>query len=331
DSTGKLGNTITVAKGASLQTIADAINAQTQTNESAALNTTSWTLTSNATITVSDASGSLLSVTLTAPGPHTLQEIAGTLTQGTLTGSVVQDGTASRLRLTDSRGLPLTVSISGGGVSGSTMSLEQTLDMTQTKRIEASVVPEGSGYRLRIRQTKGSEAYASSTLDAQSKNLLSDIGLQRASTGTASNMSVRADIQAAPEKISRGSMQWNSDVGRYYLSEGDNSAALEMSRVMNAKTDINTAGSIYAGKYGFAEYAASTLSMVAQESGSSKSQMSYQTSLNASLDFQNTSFSGVNLDEEISSMMDFQQAYSASAKVISVLQDMLETLNSMIR
>lgn len=330
DSTGKLGNTITVAKGASLQTIADAINAQTSTNESAALSNTSWTLTSPATVTVSDASGSLMTVTLPA-GTHTLAELAGTLTQGSVTGSVIQDGSSSRLRLTDSRGLPLTVSIAGGTISGSSMSLSQTLEMTQTQRIEASVVPEGSGFRLRIRQTLGGEVYASSTLDAQNKNLLSDLGLEHSATGTASDLSVRTDIQTAPEKISRGVMQWNADVNRYYLSEGDNTSALEMAQVMNSKANMDSAGSIYAGKYSFAEYASATISVVAQASNSSKNQLEYQTTLNASLDFQNASYSGVNLDEEISSMMDFQQAYSASAKVITVLQEMLETLNSMIR
>lgn len=330
DSTGKVGNTISVARGASLQTIADAINAQSRTNESAALANTSWTLTTAATITVSDASGSLLTVTL-PPGTHTMAELAGKLTQSTVTGSMVQDGASSRLRLTDSRGEPLSVSISGGTIAGSSMSLSQTLDMTPTQRVEAAVVPEGSGYRLRIRQTQGGEVYASSSLDIQGKNLLSDIGLERAATGTAGNLSVRSDIQTAPEKISRGTMQWNADTNRYYLSEGDSTIALALGQTMKAKTSMDTAGSIYAGKYSFSEYAAATIGVVAEQSSSSKSEMSYQTSLNASLDFQNTSYSGVNLDEEISSMMDFQQAYSASAKVITVLQEMLETLTSMIR
>lgn len=330
DSTGKIGNTISVARGASLQTIADAINAQSRTNESAALANTSWTLTTAATITVSDASGSLLTVTL-PPGTHTMAELAGKLTQSTVTGSMVQDGASSRLRLTDSRGEPLSVSISGGTIAGSSMSLSQTLDMTPTQRVEAAVVPEGSGYRLRIRQTQGGEVYASSSLDIQGKNLLSDIGLERAATGTAGNLSVRSDIQTAPEKISRGTMQWNADTNRYYLSEGDSTIALALGQTMKAKTSMDTAGSIYAGKYSFSEYAAATIGVVAEQSSSSKSEMSYQKSLNASLDFQNTSYSGVNLDEEISSMMDFQQAYSASAKVITVLQEMLETLTSMIR
>ncbi|MCR6631160.1 MAG: flagellar hook-associated protein FlgK [Magnetospirillum sp.] len=330
DTSGKLGNTISLPKGASLQQIADAINKQTQTNESAALSSTSWSLGTAATITVADGSGSLFTLNL-GPGNHTLEEIAGKLTQGSVTAQVVQDGGASRLRLSDSRGEALSVTITGGTITGSTMDLNQTLEMKQTQRIEAAVVPEGSGYRLRIRQTTGDTLYSSSTLDALGKNLLSDLGLERAATGSAGSTSVRSDIMTAPEKISRGSVQWNADTNRYYISEGDNTIAQAMSDVMTQKSSMDTAGSIYAGKYNFAEYASATVGVVAQASSASQSQMDYQTTLNASLDFQNASFSGVNLDEEISAMMDFQQAYSASAKVISTLQDMLETLTSMIR
>lgn len=333
DTTGKLGNSMSFAKGTSLQQIADSINAQSRTTESVELSATSWTLTSDAVVTVADSSGALYSVTLSGSPPtsHSLAEIAGKLTQGTVTASVVQDGAGSRLRLVDARGYPLTVSISGGTLSSSPLSLGQTLDMTQTQRVEASVVPEGSGYRLRLRQTTGDTLYMVSTEDGKGQNLMSDLGLQRAATGAAGDLGVRTDIRTAPEKMSRGSVQWNADTQKYYLSEGDNSTTLELANALNSKVSMHTAGSIYAGQYSLAEYAASTIAVVSQASNTSTTQMDYQTSLNASLDFQNTSYSGVNLDEEISSMMDYQQAYSAAAKVITTLQDMLETLTSMIR
>jgi flagellar hook-associated protein 1 FlgK len=331
DTTGKVGNTMTFAKGATLDQIAATINAQTRTNESAALSSTSWNLTSDATVTVSDPSGSLYSVNLTSPGVHTLSELAGRLTQGTVTAQVVQDGNTARLRLSDSRGQPLTVDITGGAISGSSLSLGQTLDMTQTQRIQAAVVPEGSGYRLRIRQTAGDTLYSSSTLDPQNTNLQSDLGLEKAATGMAGTISVRSDITTAPEKISRGTVQWNADTSRYYISEGDNTTVLAMASAMSAKNNMAGAGGIAAGRYSFSEYGAAAIGVVAQSSSNSKSQMTYQSSLNASLEFQNSSYSGVNLDEEISSMMDYQQAYSAAAKVITTLQDMLETLTSMIR
>lgn len=330
DTTGKLGNSITLPKGSTLEQIAAAINAQSRTTESAALTNTSWNLTTPATISVSNPSGAVFSVTLPA-GNHSLSEIAGMLTQGTITGQVVQEGGYSHLRLNDSTGQPLSVSINGGNISGSSLSLGQTLDMQQQQRVQASVIPEGSGYRLRLRQTAGEPLYLASSWDAQNTNLVSELGMEKAATGTAGGLSVRKDLQTAPEKISRGTMQWNADSGKYYLSEGDNSIITKMSDAMNAKNSIETAGSIYGGKYSFAEYGAATISTISQKVDDSKQANDYQVNLNASLEFQNSSYSGVNLDEEIMAMMSFQQAYSASAKVITTLQDMMETLTSMIR
>ena len=43
------------------------------------------------------------------------------------------------------------------------------------------------------------------------------------------------------------------------------------------------------------------------------------------------SSSGVNLDEELANIVIFQNAYSASARVITTSQNMFEMLSSMLR
>ncbi|OJX79599.1 flagellar hook-associated protein FlgK [Magnetospirillum sp. 64-120] len=329
DESGQLGPTISIPSGSSLEKIADYINRFSRTTDSTLLSAaqTSFTLTSAATITVSNGSGSATTATV-GPGAVTLQEIAGKLTQGSVIGSVVQDGAGYRLRLSSTQGQELTVSFSGGATS--TGSLETALNMEKMQLVSAAVVPEGSGQRLRLVQAENKELFLSSTLDVNSNNLLTDLGMSPASTRTAGNLSVRDDLMAGPEKLSRGQMQWNADLAGYYISEGDNTAALALADAMNAKRAMNSAGGIYSGNYTLSEYGAATISLVASDAGHSASQLEYQKALNESLDFQNTSFSGVNLDEEVSSMIDYQQAYSATAKVITVLQEMLETLTSMI-
>ena len=330
DGTGQLGETMQVPAGSSLQDIADSINKSTRTTESALLSSTGGlTLTTAATITVSNGNGTASSTSV-GPGSVSLEEIAGKLTSGSVVGSVVQDGDGYRLRLHSTAGQELTVSISGGGLSNGS-SLDSTLNMSKQNRIHAAVIPEGSGTRLRIVDAQSEEIYVSSDLDTRSQNLLSDIGLERAATRSAGTLAVRSDLMTAPEKMSRGVMQWNSDLGRYYVSEGDNTTALDLAATMTDKRAIGTAGGLYAGHYSFSEYAAASISLVASNASHSADQYSYQKNLNEALDFQNTSFSGVNLDEEVSSMVDYQQAYSASAKVITTLQDMMETLTSMIR
>ncbi|MGE5504097.1 MAG: flagellar hook-associated protein FlgK [Actinomycetota bacterium] len=331
DATGQIGNQISINAGSSLSDIATAINAATRTNESVLLASPNFTTTTATTFTVSDPTGTVLVNKTIAAGNLSLAQIAGTLTSGSVTAQVVKEDTGYRLRLFDSSGKALTVDVAGGTISGTTTTLGSTLTMAQTQRVNATVIPEGSGYRLRIKDSQDRELFIGANQDALGTSLLTDLGLHPAATRMASFMNVRADIQTAPTKISRGAMQWNADLGQYYLSQGDNTVAQQMADAMNAKVSMRTAGSIYSGQYTFSEYASATISMVAADSDHSKQQIDYQTTLKQALDFQYTSQSGVNLDEEVSNMISFQQSYSAAAKVISTLQQMLEELVNIVR
>lgn len=329
DGTGQLGPNMSIPAGSSLEDIADIINSYGRTTESAPLSLaqTTFTLTSAATISVTNTSGQVSTATV-GPGAVTMEEIAGKLTSGTVVGSVIQDGDGYRLRLHSTAGAELTVSITGGAMASG--SLEASLGMNKVERVSASVIPEGSGYRLRVVQAENKEVFLSSTLDISNNNLLTELEMKPAATRTAGTISVRADLMSGPEKMGRGAVQWNADLNGYYISEGDNSTALAMADAMGNKRAMQSAGGLYAGNYSLSEYGAATISLVTRDAEHSSKQLEYQTALSQSLDFQNTSFSGVNLDEEVSAMIDFQQAYSATAKVITVLQEMLETLTAMI-
>lgn len=328
DGTGQIGNSLTIAAGSTLQDIADQINDYTQTTESALLGAKSWTTTSAVTITVSDANSTVTTATIAA-GTVTLANIAAQLSTSTCSAAMVRDGSDYRLRVFDTRGVPLTVTFSGGAIGAS--NLGTTLNMTRQHRISASVVPEGSGYRLRLIQGDDKEMFVASDLTASNTSVLTELGLQHGASRIAGQLDLRTDIQSAPEKISRGKMQWNSDLSEYFLSEGDNTVALELAETMGVKNAMESAGAISAGRYSFAQYASSSVSLISSMASHSKDLHTYQKTLNESLDSQYTSYSGVNIDEEVAKMIDFQQAYSASARVISAIQQMLEELVNTIR
>ncbi|MDO8605316.1 MAG: flagellar hook-associated protein FlgK [Phaeospirillum sp.] len=336
DPSGQIGNTINISAGSSLSSIATTINNQTQTNESSILSSTSLALTSNATITISDSSGTITGfpLSLVAGATTDLNTIAAAIdgVSGSVQAKVVQNGPNSfQLRVWDSRGQPLTVDVSGGAIGTNT--LGSYLGMKQTHLIQASVVPDGSGYRLRIRQSSDKELYVGATPDSQTPpgSIITDLGLHASAARTAGAISVRRDIQGSPSLIARGAMQYNTDLDKYSLSEGDNTTTMAIAKAMETKTVMASAGDIYSGSYNFAEYAAASISVVSTNAAHSKEQQTYQASLGQSLNTQYTSFSGVNLDEEVANMINFQQAYSASAKVIATLQQMLDTLVNIIR
>lgn len=329
DDSGQLGNEIIIPANSSLDDIAALVNARTRTNESALQTQASFTTTSAFTMSVAASGGTITTINIAA-GTVSLHDIAGQLSGSGLTASVIQEGSNYRLRVTDINSQELTVTASGGQISSS-MDLASKLNMSQTERVKASVVPEGSGYRLRIVHGQGKELFAATDPDGSGTSILSDIGLKRGVTTAAATLDVHSAIKIAPERISRGAVQWNADTSRYYISEGDNTTALAMANKMTGKLDIESGGGIYAGRYSLSEYSASSIGLAAKTMSHSKQAFEYQKTLNESLDFQYSSLSGVNLDEEVANMINFQQAYSASAKVITVLQEMLETLVNIVR
>lgn len=333
DSSGKIGNSVSVLAGSTLYDIAAKINAQTQTIESAALSATGFTTTAAADITFSDANGTVAQINLPA-GASSIQAIAAAInaTGTSAKAAAVQEGPNTyRLRVWDTRGVPLSFTVTGGTIGAGNLSSH--LGLQQSQLINASVVPEGSGYRLRIRQTGDRELFLGATPDTLTPagSFITDLSMHTASTRSAHIIDVRTDIQGSPAKVSRGAVQYNADLGKYYLSEGDNTTALALGAAMSTKVQMSTAGSLYAGSYTFAEHAAASIAQVSTEAAHSKDRLDYQTTLGQALNSQYSSTSGVNLDEEVANMINFQQAYSASAKVISTLQDMLEVLVNIVK
>ena len=333
DPTGKIGNTISMAAGSSLYDIAAKINAQTQTNESATLSSSSLTTTSSTNIGITDANGTVSQISIGA-GAMTLKDIADAINaQGSSAkAAAVQEGpNAYRLRVWDDRGVPLNIDVTGGTIGVSDM--KSYLGLQQSQLAQAAVIPEGSGYRLRIRQTSDRELFLGATPDTLTPagSFITELNMHTASSRKSGTLEVRTDIQGSPAKVSRGAMQYNTDLGKYFLSEGDNTTALALGAAMSGKTQMATAGSLYAGAYSFAEHAAASIAQVSTDAAHSKDQQDYQTTLGQALNSQYTSTSGVNLDEEVANMINFQQAYSASAKVISTLQEMLDVLVNIVK
>lgn len=336
DPSGQIGNAINIPAGATLATIAATINTQTQTNESSVVATAALTMSSNATITIADANGNIsgFPLALTAATIDNLNDIAAAINGvgGSVLAKVVQNAPNSfQLRVWDSRGVPLTITASGGTIGSG--DLNSYLGMRQSNLVQASVIPDGSGFRLRVREASDKELFVGATPDSQTPpgSIITDLGLHASSARTAGGLSIRTDLQGSPSLLARGTVQYNSDLDKYYLSEGDNTSSMALSAAMAANNQMASAGNIYAGSYSFAEYAAASISVVSTNSAHAEEQRTYQTTLGQALNNQYSSLSGVNLDEEVANMINFQQAYSASAKVISTLQQMLDTLVNIIR
>jgi flagellar hook-associated protein 1 FlgK len=149
------------------------------------------------------------------------------------------------------------------------------------------------------------------------------------SAGTAETLSVRADLRVQPDKLSRGTVQWDANrslTGAYLVSSGDESSVRALATAVGEGTAFAASGELPQVTTGFADYAGMIIAHTAAETASSRSDTARQEELVATLTHKSDSLRGVNLDQELADLMLYEQAYSAAARVMSVMQAMFDAL-----
>ena len=221
-------------------------------------------------------------------------------------------------------GSPLTVA------AGTSLEDLATLITNSVTDVTATIVTDGSGVRLRISHDNGSSM---TVTQAAGNTFLTDINLHLADVRVAGTLNVRADIASTPAKLSTGAVLWDADrgaAGEYFMSIGENSVIDALAEAFSASNQFDTAGGLATAKTTFAEFATKIVSENARLAATNESSIDRQRSLTESLQFKSDSARGVNLDEELSNLIIFEQGFAAAARVISVIQRMFETLERVI-
>ena len=138
------------------------------------------------------------------------------------------------------------------------------------------------------------------------------------SEDAASLMSVSSTITADGQKIAAGA-----------TTNGDGGNALLMADLQNGLVFNSVTWSSESGSFTFDEYYNAVVSTIGIESFSAQAILRQQEGVMLQLNSRRESISGVSIDEEMIKMIKFQQAYNASARMISVVDEMLDTLNRM--
>lgn len=152
----------------------------------------------------------------------------------------------------------------------------------------------------------------------------------RLKVGSASMIEVRSDIVANPSLVSRGTMQWDESrapSGAYALSAGDDLVVQQMAVALSSTATFGAAGRLPATNAGLADYATLLISDASALAAESSSTSEFQQDLVDTLRQKSDSVRGVNLDEELSNLMLYEQSYSAAARVVQAIKEMFDVLD----
>lgn len=144
-------------------------------------------------------------------------------------------------------------------------------------------------------------------------------------------LQVRSDIVADPERLSRGSLQFDAVTSEYYLSSGDNSVIRRLAARFNEQLTFAAAGGLPTTTTTLSGYGAAILSLTSSDYNAVTNRLTYEKTMAQQLEHRASSQSGVNMDEEMSNLVLYQNAYAASARLVSVIDEMFETLTTMTR
>ncbi|HTU00101.1 MAG TPA: flagellar hook-associated protein FlgK [Rhizomicrobium sp.] len=153
------------------------------------------------------------------------------------------------------------------------------------------------------------------------------IGDQQAAN-FASSFSVNPALVSSPQNLSFAQADIDSTTvaGDSIIGHGDSSGALALQNVGTATQSFAAAGNFSARSGTLNDYAASFYQDVALASSTATSNQTAQDDRLQEAQSRQSSNSGVSLDEELTNLTTYQQAYSASARILTVVDQMYDTL-----
>ena len=152
------------------------------------------------------------------------------------------------------------------------------------------------------------------------------------SPGLTRAMTVREDLVTDPSRLSRAATAFTLPLtgGQNLIAAGDSTIAEAMAAKFDEPLSFSSIGGLGVTSTTLAGYGAEITFGNATAAARADSNVAIQGALHEELKFRSDSLSGVNLDEELSQMIVIQQAYSASARIVTTVQELFAVLQQMV-
>ena len=144
----------------------------------------------------------------------------------------------------------------------------------------------------------------------------------------AANFGVTPAMASAPQRIglATATITPSTALGQSIVTGGDNSGALALQTLITQNRSFGAAGGITAQTGSLSDYAASFYQNLSTRSNTVTQAQTTQDNRLQEAQSRMASNSGVSLDEELTNLTTYQQAYAAGARLLSVVDKLYDTL-----
>ena len=141
------------------------------------------------------------------------------------------------------------------------------------------------------------------------------------------NFAVTPQVTSAPQRIGMATAQLAGAVpGDTIVSAGDNSGALALQSVITQNRNFGNAGGLAAQFGSLSDYAATFYQSLSTRSNTVTQAQTTQDDRLQEAQTRMSANSGVSLDEELTNLTTYQQAYAAGARLLTTVNQLYDTL-----
>jgi flagellar hook-associated protein 1 FlgK len=158
-----------------------------------------------------------------------------------------------------------------------------------------------------------------------SMSQLFGIGVAQQASRT-STFAVRADIQANPANLATAQLNLSATLGQTALSPGDASGALALAQAGDAQMNFAAAGAAPASTTSVNNYAAQLSGQIGLAASNADQASTNASAVQTEANTRLQSVEGVSLDQELVNLTTYQQAYTASARLLQAATDIFTAL-----
>jgi flagellar hook-associated protein 1 FlgK len=146
----------------------------------------------------------------------------------------------------------------------------------------------------------------------------------------ATSYQVDPKINQTPALLATAKVNLAAAAGTSALSPGDGTGATALANAADTVANFNAAGGLPAAQMTLNRYAAEFAGALGRKAAAADTAQTSSDAVKAEADSRVSSYEGVDMDEELINLTKYQQAFNASARMITAASQMYDTLLQMV-